>query len=251
MRVVTTCLEKDIATYGQRWLDARSRWPKGTQFWWFTEGYTLPYQPDEQQAIELLGLDGGALIERRDLRDIADWMAWRASMAHYVPPDWRFDIVRWSCKAFAALEAFKDYDGIGVWMDADCETYRDVPEGMIEAQVQDHYLACYQRTGLWTEAGVWIVNCGHPAHEDFSDFIREAYLQNRYKSLPQWHDCMILDAAIRQFTQAGRITVNNLSGEFHKHPHPQAMSELGKYFDHMKGARKDRGRSPENKWRVA
>jgi hypothetical protein len=31
--------------------------------------------------------------------------------------------------------------------------------------------------------------------------------------------------------------------------HPMATSQLGKYLDHTKGARKALGYSPENKWR--
>ena len=42
MRVVTTAHKAGLDLHGQRWLDSRKRWPRGTEFVWFTEGYELP-----------------------------------------------------------------------------------------------------------------------------------------------------------------------------------------------------------------
>jgi hypothetical protein len=78
--------------------------------------------------------------------------------------------------------------------------------------------------------------------------LRNAYLTERYQSLPQWHDCFVLDATILSF--GSRIKVKNLSGEHHKAMHPQAVSELGRFVDHCKGPRKVAGRSNENKFRA-
>lgn len=158
-------------------------------------------------------------------------------------------MVKFAHKVFAAHDALYDFDGIGVWVDADCVTYAEIPKGLIEKQVEDAYLACYQRTGMYTETGLWIMDCAHAEHWAFLDFWKDIYLSDKFKSLPQWHDCLTLDATIRRF--GSRINVNNLSGAHHKAMHPQALSELGKYIDHCKGPRKAAGLSPENKHRKA
>ena len=235
MRVVTTCHAAGLEEYGHRWLDSRKNWPEGTEFWFYTEGYELP-------------ADGMTV---RDFAALEPFQAWKRKYRRYLPPDWQWDVVKYAHKVFAAADALYDYDGVGVWLDADCVTYAPLPEGLIEAQVKDVYLACYQRTGMYTETGMWVMNCAHPNHRAFLDAWREWYFSGRFKDLSQWHDCITLDATIRGFLKESAITVNNLSGEHHKSMHPQARTELGRYIDHAKGPRKAEGVSPENKFRVA
>ncbi len=230
MRCVTTASKEGLAEYGHRSLDGRKYWPGGTEFIWYTEGYKSPVEHGW-----------------RELLDIKAFVEWKAKHIGYRAPDYRFDVVKFAHKVFAAADAFYDYDGIGVWLDADCVTYAQIPDGLIEKQVEDAYIACYQRTGLYTETGLWIMDCSHPEHKAFLDYWRDLYHSEGYRQLPHWHDCLTLDATIRHF--GDRIKVNNLSGPFSKHMHPQAMTELGRYIDHGKGARKIEGRSPENRFR--
>lgn len=223
MRVVTTA--PPGAAYVQRWLDSRKNWPEGTDFQFYTEGVEVD-------------------CPGKDFKDLQRFIDWKELHRDYVSPSWEWDVVRFSHKVFAAADALYDYQGVGVWLDADCVTYKPVPEGLIEKQVEGVYMACYQRTGLHTETGLWIVDCSHPIHKEFMDLMRGWYLSEEYKKLPQWHDCFVLDACIRQL----KPPVRNLSGEHHMNAHPQALSELGQYIDHCKGLRKKEGRSPENKF---
>ena len=233
MRVVTTCHAAGLAEYGHRWLDSRKNWPEGTEFWFYKEGYELPGE--------------GMVV--RDLNDDATLMAWKRKMRHYVAPGWQWDVVKFAHKVFAVYDAFRDYDGIGVWMDADCVTYKPIPAGLIERQVAGAYLACYQRVGMYTETGFWVMDCSHPSHKAFMDSWRDWYLGEQFKALPQWHDCMTLDYNIRRFQKAGELPIKSLSGEHAKSMHPQALSALGQYIDHCKGPRKELGVSAENRHR--
>ncbi len=230
MRVVTTCHKQGLDDYGHRWLKGRKLWPKGTDFQFYTEGF----------AVDCPG---------KDFRDMPEFSQWKLEHAYYIAPDWPWEVVRYAHKVFAACDALYDYKGVGVWLDADCVTGVKIPKGLIEKQLDGAYLACYQRTGLYTETGLWIVDCSHPEHKAFLDAWRDWYFSGRFKKLQHWHDCMTLDATIRQF--GDRIKVKNLSGEFHKDLHPQAKTELGRYVDHCKGERKAAGFSPENVFRKA
>ena len=111
MRVVTTANKAGLEQYGQRWLDSRKNWPATAEFWWYTEGYELPPQADDA-------------IVRKDFAVLDEFMAWKAKHQGYVPPNWEFNVVGYSHKVFAAIDALYDYDGIGVWLDADCVTYQ-------------------------------------------------------------------------------------------------------------------------------
>lgn len=248
MRIITTANKDGFKQYGHAWLDSRKHWPAGTEFYWYTESYDLPYQPDELQMIEQAGAGNtDGFIERRDCNDIEDFVAWKMTHAGYVSPSWKYNVVAYAHKVFAFADATKDYKGIAVWVDADCVTYRDIPKGLIEAQVKDAYLARYERPGRWTETGLFIVDCSHPEHVAFWQWMREVYLEDRYKPLHHWTDCYVMDAAVRIFGE--RITTKNLSGEQSDHAHPMAVTELGKYIDHKKGPRKAMHASPENRQR--
>lgn len=250
MRIITTAHKDGLKDYGKGWLDSRKHWPAGTEFYWYTEGYDLPYQPDELQMLEQSGAgktDGW--IERRELNALPAFAEWKLRHAGYKAPMWKFNVVGYAHKVFAMIDATKDYTGVAVWLDADCVTYRDVPAGLIEGYVKDHYIAHYPRPGRWTETGFWVVDCSHPAHHEFMGFMADVYLKDRFKPLHHWTDCFVLDAAIKRFTTSGAIKANNLSGEHERMGHPMAVTEMGRYIDHKKGERKKMARSPENKFR--
>lgn len=233
MRVVTTCHKAGLDEYGHRWLEGRKFWPKGTEFHFYTEGYTLP-------------ADGMVV---KDLATLEEFAAWKRKYAHYQPPGWQWDVVKYAHKVFAAVDALEDYDGIGVWLDADVVTFAQIPDGLVEKQVEKAYIAHYGRTGMYTETGMWIIDCAHPEHKNFMATWKDVYHSEQFKRLPQWHDCMTLDATIRAFVRDGLIQTHNLSGDAHKQMHPQAVTEFGQYMDHCKGPRKSVGVSPENKSR--
>ncbi len=227
MRVVTTASKQGLENYGYRWLESRKNWPVDTEFRWYTEGYTID-------------------CPGKDMADVPGFAEWKLRHAFFLPPAWRWDVVRYAHKVFAAIDALLEYDGVGVWLDADCVTFKPIPPGLIEAQVQDAYVAHYGRTGHYTETGLWIMNCAHPEHAKFLTAWKNIYLSGKFRQLGEWHDCMTLDATLRRFKADGRITTKNLSGAHHLQMHPQALTELGQYIDHCKGPRKSKGYSAEN-----
>lgn len=228
IRVVTTCTKQGFEDYGFRWLEGRANWPKGTDFRFYTEGFNVD-------------------CPGKDFRDLPDFSAWKLRHARYQPPNWRWGVVGFAHKVFAACDALFDHDGIGIWLDADCVTHRKVPKKLIESSLGDAYMARFERPGLYTETGMWMVDCRHPQHRDFLGAWRNLYLSDGFKKLPAWTDCHTLDYTLRQF----RFKLANLSGEHGKTMHPMALSEWGKYVDHLKGPRKALGYSPENKHRKA
>jgi hypothetical protein len=73
------------------------------------------------------------------------------------------------------------------------------------------------------------------------------YDQDKIFDLPEWHDSYVWDVIRRQYHKQNEfynlnITLSkpNLAG------HPFINSDLGKFMDHLKGARKTVGRSHAN-----
>jgi hypothetical protein len=128
MRVVTTYNKVGFDLYGHRCVETFNLWPEGSELKIYSEdSLGIPFP--------------------------AEFVEWKAKHQGYVPPAWQWDVVKYSHKVFAAIDALYDYDGIGVWLDADCVTFKQIPEGLIEKQVEGVYLAHYARTGLYTETG--------------------------------------------------------------------------------------------------
>lgn len=233
MKVVTTCSKRGFEEYGHRWVESRHNWPEGTEFAFYGEGFAINDCPCY------------------DISTLHYFEDWKKRYANYVPPSWRFNVVKYSYKVFAAFEALRDYDGVGVWLDADCVTFDKIPTGLVEEQVADAYIALYQRTGHYSETGMWIMDCTHPQHKDFWAWVMMMYHSGHFTRLHEWHDCTVLDAAIRRFTAKGLIKVKNLSGDFAKEMHPSAKAEpFCRYVDHCKGGRKAKGYSAENQHRA-
>jgi len=237
MRVVTTCSGHGFREYGHRVLEGWRLWPRTAELRWYTEGYSIPETP---------GVEAVPLEHNQSLQNF------KRKFGRYVPPGYLWDIVKFSHKVFAAIDGLSDYDGIGVWLDADCVTTKTIPDGMIEGLLErDAYIGVFQRAGLYTETGLWVVNCAHPQHRAFMSMWQEWYESGGFKTLQGWTDCHTLDATIRKFSKAGLIKVTNLSGEYGNDPHPMAKVPLAEYLDHCKGRRKIAGISPENQYRTA
>lgn len=234
MRVVTTCHAAGWEKYGKEALAGWRHWPANAELIWYAEGFDVP-------ATER--------VSERRCESLERLQAFKAKYAYYRPPTWEFDIVRFSHKVYAVHDALRDHDGIGVWMDADCVAYRDIPAGYIESMLaNDAYIALFQRAGWYTETGLWVVNCAHPEHRAFMDAFLNVFESGDFKKMRGWHDCTAIDATVAHFVRRGVIKVNNLSGKAATEEHPMALTEIANYLDHRKGpGRKFAGRSPENK----
>ena len=238
MRVVTTCHKAGFEEYGFRVLEGWHHWPAGTELWWYTEGFSLPKdRPD-------------GIIER-DIKSLWTAETFKGKHENYSAPNYLYDVVRFCNKVFAAQDALEDYKGIGVWMDADCVTMKDIPQGFIEGHLQGAYIAMLKRKGMYTETGFWVMDCSHPNHQAFLEAWGQWYHDGLFKELANWTDCETLDATVRFFEKQDGIKSVSMSGAFEKTMHPMAKIELGRYIDHCKGGRKKAGFSPENKFHAA
>lgn len=233
MRLVTTCHEAGFERYGHRLIKTWQLFPKA-ELWWYTEGFQLP--EDRAESIKELRLE--SLLELDEFK---------ARHGHYVAPNYLFDVVRFSNKVFAACDALKDYQGIGVWLDADCVARKEIPEGLIESLLEGKFMALLKRKGMYTETGFWVMDCSHPAKDDFLAMWKAWYTTDAFKSLANWTDCETLDATIRRFEKDKRIDTASISGPAEVEMHPLPFTPLGQFIDHLKGARKDLGFSPEGR----
>lgn len=231
MRVVTTCNKEGFDKYGHRLLETWKNWPNDSELFFYAEGFDVP--------------ETGGVFQKPLPSDL---VTFKERYAHYEPASYLFDVARFSNKVFAAIDALFDYKGIGVWLDADCVTFEKIPATLIRDSLpKGDYMAMFKRAGMYTETGFWIMDCSHPQHQEFLMSWKDWYISHSFKTLSNWTDCETLDATVRKFEREKLIKTHSLSGEHEKNMHPMALSEIGKWIDHLKGNRKALGASPENK----
>lgn len=232
MKVITTVHKEGFDVYGQRFLDGLKLWP-AHDFTMYAEGFDAPCNFKRNESLPRLE-------------------ALKNQYRKYKPLNWRWDVLRFANKVYAAYDAFYNHKGLGVYVDCDCVTYQQIPEGYIESMLPDgFYVGLFKRTGMHSETGFWVIDCDHPNHKHFLDQWLDVYESGLFKELPEWHDCETMDLTIRRFEKSNLIQSISLSQGFEKDMHPMAKADLGRYIDHTKGNRKAAGFSPENEFRNA
>lgn len=233
MRFVTTCHKEGFEQYGKRFLEGWHHFPSSCEMRWYTEGYELPDTPGVVQV---------------DNEIIADLQDFKRRHSRFKPPNYRWDVVRFSHKVFAVYDALRNHKGIGAWIDADMVPLQDVPQEFLSGLLQSgDYIAMFRRKGFYSECGFWIVDCNHAAHAEFMDTLYDLYVSDTFKSLYEWHDSYLMDVVVKHLERQGKITVTNLTLPEHLgEEHPMALGVLAPYLDHLKGPeRKQMGYSPE------
>lgn len=233
IRCVTTCHAEGWEQYGRNMFAGwQAHVPHSLV--WYTEGYQIP--PG---------------VEAKDNAALPDLQAFKRRWAFYKPPYYLYDVVRFSHKVFAVYDALRDWDDLGLWIDADMIPYRDVPQDYIRSLIEPgDYIALFRRKGMYSECGFWIVDCKHPAHKEFMERLVGLYRDDGFKQYREWHDSYLMDMVVNAMEREGKISVTNLSGKFAGEEHPMAKVDLARYWDHLKGPdRKELGMSPENEFR--
>jgi len=226
---VSTCHLEGWKKYGQRMADTWTlNWPVPLAF--FGEGFA----PSDDAFIHRMS----------DLNGVA-WLQEFKRQHPYKPKgayNYRFDAARFAHKVAAVLEAASMASEHLIWVDADTVTHTPVPMSFIDSLLPrgDEYIAWLDRKGKYPECGFFILNCQHPRHREFLTALRAAYATGSLFKMAEWHDSFV----IQQLVEGMGLKTRSLSGKAgFNTSHPFINGPLGAYMDHMKGPRKQAGRS--------
>ena len=153
--------------------------------------------------------------------------------------------VRFSYKTFSVINAClsKAADHI-IWLDADTLTHADVTMDFLESLVdKDKYLTYLGRENNYSECGFVIYNTNHSVNDAFMGRWKMEYTHDGVFKYAQWHDSFVFDEIRRMFERDHKIENINLTPWGKNYDHVFINSILGEYMDHMKGDRKNIGKS--------
>ena len=236
-RVITSFSEEGYKQYGREFIET---WKKHAPP---AIGLTVYYEGENFEFTE--GISWHPIEE---IEFLADFMAnLRFPVMHGIigsEYDVWFD-ARHARKVFMQAYATRKYGGKVFWLDSDTVLHSDVPQTFFDLMLPDDKFSCYLGRDGWyfTESGFLGFNMNHALAKKFIKnyvqmFVVGTFLANAVHGRLCWNDCGGYDA-IRHLCGNGDEFVNLAKNLPQNTMHVFVNSELGRYMDHRKGARKN------------
>ena len=156
----------------------------------------------------------------------------------------KWDAVRFAHKVYSIFHCARSISTDWLlWMDGDTVCHSTITLADLERLCPtDRDLCFLGRQGKYSECGLYAMNLDRPAVKTFLQKFQRMYddAEQGIFTLKEWHDSYVFDAVrqqcnLKELDWSGHL----ITGE----GHPLINSEWGAYLDHLKGARKDQGRS--------
>lgn len=156
----------------------------------------------------------------------------------------KWDAVRFAHKVYSIFHCAKNCDAENlIWMDADMICHSPITELTLKMMIPENIDLCYLgRQGKFSECGLYSMYLPSQRTQNFLKQFQEYYddAERGIFTLDEWHDSFVFDAVrknhpLMDFDWAKGI----IKGE----GHPLINSPWGAYLDHLKGKRKEYGKS--------
>ena len=260
--VVTTFHKPGLEQYGQRFLDSfAQRVDKKIKLLVYAES-CQPINPDPDQ-IKIFD-QFEALPKLNQFK--STWG--NVPKANGIPPedikarrprDWhkefKWHAIRFANKVYAVFDACQRSQDWCVWMDADTFVHSDWSYDDFKKQLPDDVWLTYVGRGkgsqTWPECGFYGMNLRDPVCKLFLEEFERMYedAENGIFKLEEWHDSYVFGDILAKY-KARDPNVLDYSAEMYLKEaktggggHPLINGILGTWIDHMKGVRKQEGRS--------
>jgi hypothetical protein len=236
--VVTTMNAAGYSQHGRRMVDSfLLRWPETASITVYAENF-----------------DNVVESERCHVRELPAWLT-EFKFANAENPaahgqrrgayDYRYDAVKFAHKVAAMTDFGLGLDdGIMVWLDADTFFHADVKEDwLLKLFPEPAYIGWLDRKSSHPECGIILFRPSDLYHRRFMQAYEDVYTSGRIFKYGEWHDSFVFQQLVRVKAAAGKIPQPvSMSGDT-RITHPAVNGPWGAVCDHMKGPRKEEGRS--------
>ena len=256
--VVTTFHKPGLDLYAQRFLNSfAERVDKRIKLFAYAENCS-PDNPDENQ-IKILKAET-ALPKLQQFKktwgDVPKANG-KCPFPEKRPRDYhkefKWDAVRFANKVYAVFDACERSQDWCVWMDADTYIHSNWSYENFKDQLPDNAYITYVGRGkgsqTWPECGFYGINLNHPVAHDFLQDFEQMYedAECGIFTLNEWHDSYVFGEILKKYQD---FSSHDYSAEMYLREaktggggHPLINGPLGKFMDHMKGSRKNKGKS--------
>lgn len=253
--VVTTFHPSGYEKYGSRMIETfLQNWPKEVELHVYAEDCRVQQHADNLMVYDLHKSSPGLVAFKQRYQN--DPRA--TGQVAKGPPDrkgkqpgigFRWDAVRFSHKVYAMCDRALSADSDTViWMDADMVCHSPVSLDVLDRDIPRNIgVAFLGRARKFTETGLWAINMQQPGSREFIERMQWAYddAESGVLAMEEYHDCWVFDRS-REWMTANYPAWAQLDwnqGSAQGEGHPLINTSWGAYLDHLKGRRKDQGRS--------
>jgi len=170
----------------------------------------------------------------------------------------KWDAIKFCNKVYAvchaARRAKEDGADVLIWMDADSYVHSPMPIEFLDRFIPESIFTAYLGRGhKYTECGWYSLNLNHEHCDKFIDEFQRMYddAENGIFKEKEWHDSYIYDVVRLWHETTYGVKNKDISSGIQGEGHPLINSELGQFFDHMKGDRKREGQSNQKDLKIA
>ena len=170
--------------------------------------------------------------------------------------EFKWDAVRFANKVYAVFDAVnRTEDGWTVWMDGDTYVHSAISYDQFQNLLPNDKWITFVGRGkgsqTWPECGFYGLNIKNETCKKFLKEFERMYedADNGIFKLIEWHDSYVFGDVLNKLTPIDKNYLDYAESIFNQTAktggggHPLINSVLGKWFDHMKGARKNQGKS--------
>jgi hypothetical protein len=248
--VCTTFNESGYKQYGQRMIQTfLKNWPAEVALVVYAEGCAVAESADNLIVHEITVVDALTTFKSvwkdvpRANGDVSTDPV--RSRRRDAGKGFKWNAVRFAHKVYSIFHCARTFstDWL-IWMDADtvCHSAVTLPD-LDRLCPPDRDLCYLGRQGKYSECGLYAMNLNNTNTKTFLQKFQRWYddAENGIFKLEEWHDSFVFDAVRKQ------CVLNELDwsrGLITGEGHPLINSDWGAYLDHLKGKRKDKGRSP-------
>lgn len=165
----------------------------------------------------------------------------------------RWDAIRFSHKVYSVCHTGLTCDAdVLFWMDADTVCHSPITHEFIDSMIKNNGLCFLGRPNKYTECGLYAMNLRDTITKQFLIEFQKAYDSGRLFTMQEWNDCWVFDEVRKELKQTNPQWAWNDWGQgiIKGEGHPLINTEWGAYLDHLKGARKDLGKSKSKDLKV-
>jgi hypothetical protein len=169
--------------------------------------------------------------------------------------EFKWDAVRFANKTYAVYDACERSEDWCVWMDADTFVHSEWSYEQFKHLLPEDKWITYVSRGkgsqTWPECGFYGMNLNHPVCHQFLKEFERMYedAENGIFKLVEWHDSFVFGYLLKNLKPVSNNVLDYSAEMYLKEAksggggHPLINTILGKWIDHMKGDRKNTGKS--------
>lgn len=173
----------------------------------------------------------------------------------------KWHAVRFAHKVYSIFSCAKECGtNTLMWMDADTICHSPITMENLEHMIPKNKELCYLgRKGKYSECGLYAMNLKCSLVQDFLKEFQRVYdeAENGIFQMDEWHDSFVFDRVRERFPKMHQYNWAEQLSDLRPHPrmsagegHPLINCEWGAWLDHLKGGRKQLGKSKRDDLKV-